>query len=122
MLLIRATDDDGERMLACEVCGTWMHSRCIGLNDDEDVAEKFSDGFCCSVCFMKKDEGESTGKEHLSSLLQPTMKTEESSSSSVPVSSGCPDSPAGSSFGSGSSLGDLDMNATVSFGEGELWS
>jgi len=120
--LIRATDDDGERMLACEICGTWMHSRCIGLNDDEDVAEKFSDGFCCSVCFMKKDERESTGTEYLPSLPQPTTKTEESSSSGVPAASGRPDSPGGSSLGSGSSLGDLEMNATRSFGDGELWS
>jgi hypothetical protein len=48
-----ATDDDGERMLACEECSTWVHSRCIGLADDEDIADKFSNGFCCSVCFMK---------------------------------------------------------------------
>lgn len=50
-----ATDDDGERMLACEDCSTWVHSRCIGLADDEDIAEKFSDGFRCSVCFMKEE-------------------------------------------------------------------
>jgi hypothetical protein len=23
-------DDDGERMIACDVCGIWMHTRCSG--------------------------------------------------------------------------------------------
>ena len=37
-------------MLACEDCGIWIHSRCIGLADDEDVDQKFSHGFSCSAC------------------------------------------------------------------------
>ena len=97
-----------------------MHSRCIGLNDDEDVAEKFSDGFCCSVCFMK-DEEEPTGTRPLPSPA-PTAKTEVSSSCGVLAASSGLDSPGGNYVGSGSSLGDLDVNATESFAEGDLWS
>ena len=113
-------DDDGERMLACEVCGTWMHSRCIGLNDDEDVAEKFSDGFCCSVCFM--DDRTGPGSIVSASTLGPAhsgSKTEVSSVSDVPSSSARPDSPGDSS--SAGSLGGLEMDATGGFADGELW-
>ncbi|XWS41215.1 hypothetical protein CRYUN_Cryun17cG0061600 [Craigia yunnanensis] len=36
-----ANDDDGERMLACDVCGVWQHTRCSGINDSEAVPAKF---------------------------------------------------------------------------------
>ncbi|CAA2979546.1 PHD finger At1g33420 [Olea europaea subsp. europaea] len=38
-----AQDDDGERMLACDVCGVWQHTRCCGIPDSEAVPAKF---FC----------------------------------------------------------------------------
>ena len=44
----RATDDDGERMMSCEECGTWAHTRCVGLADDQDVESL--DGFRCQEC------------------------------------------------------------------------
>ena len=44
----RATDDDGERMMSCEECGTWAHTRCVGLADDQDVESL--DGFRCREC------------------------------------------------------------------------
>lgn len=91
-------------MLACEICGAWVHSRCIGLDDDEDIADKFSDGFCCSVCFMKdemKDEREPTGTSGLT----------------VGHQDRCPDSPSSSD----GSLGDLDTDPTGSFAGEDLW-
>lgn len=41
-----ARDDDGERMLACDVCGVWQHTRCVGILDCEAVPVKF----LCSRC------------------------------------------------------------------------
>ncbi|KAG8054541.1 hypothetical protein GUJ93_ZPchr0001g29348 [Zizania palustris] len=41
-----AKDDDGERMLACDVCGVWQHTRCSGISDFEDVPENFT----CRKC------------------------------------------------------------------------
>ncbi|KAE8680724.1 PHD finger protein [Hibiscus syriacus] len=41
-----AKDDDGERMLACDVCGVWQHTRCSGINDSEAVPAKF----VCNRC------------------------------------------------------------------------
>ncbi|KAK4490499.1 hypothetical protein RD792_001179 [Penstemon davidsonii] len=38
-----AKDDDGERMLACDVCGIWQHTRCSGIPDSDAVPCKF---FC----------------------------------------------------------------------------
>ncbi|KAK1587373.1 hypothetical protein Q3G72_012214 [Acer saccharum] len=36
-----AKDDDGERMLACDVCGVWQHTRCSGINDSDAVPARF---------------------------------------------------------------------------------
>lgn len=42
-----AKDDDGERMLACDVCGAWHHTRCAGISDSDVVPAKF----ICRKCF-----------------------------------------------------------------------
>ncbi|KAI3829072.1 hypothetical protein L1987_03186 [Smallanthus sonchifolius] len=39
-----AKDDDGERMLACDVCGVWQHTRCAGISDSDSVPVNF---VCC---------------------------------------------------------------------------
>lgn len=49
-----AKDDDGERMLACDVCSVWQHTRCSGILDSELVPAKF-------VCYRCKSSL-STGK------------------------------------------------------------
>ncbi|MQL83399.1 hypothetical protein Taro_015899 [Colocasia esculenta] len=36
-----AKDDDGERMLACDACGVWQHTRCSGIGDAEEVPARF---------------------------------------------------------------------------------
>ncbi|OVA19134.1 zinc finger protein [Macleaya cordata] len=41
-----AKDDDGERMLACDVCGVWQHTRCSGIEDFNAVPETFMCGKC----------------------------------------------------------------------------
>lgn len=41
-----AEDDDGARMVACDKCGVWMHTRCVGFRDDEDLPEYFN----CPSC------------------------------------------------------------------------
>lgn len=38
-----AKDDDGERMLACDICSIWQHTRCSGIPDSDGVPAKF---FC----------------------------------------------------------------------------
>ncbi|KAF4356182.1 hypothetical protein G4B88_015371 [Cannabis sativa] len=49
-----AKDDDGERMLACDVCSVWQHTRCSGILDSELVPLRF-------VCYRCKSSI-STGK------------------------------------------------------------
>eukprot|EP00879_Flechtneria_rotunda_P004107 GHRR01004352.1.p1 GENE.GHRR01004352.1~~GHRR01004352.1.p1 ORF type:complete len:630 (+),score=360.21 GHRR01004352.1:155-1891(+) len=39
-------DDDGERMIVCDGCGYWMHTRCNGVHDDDDEPP----GFMCAAC------------------------------------------------------------------------
>ncbi|KAI4347432.1 hypothetical protein L6164_008246 [Bauhinia variegata] len=36
-----AKDDDGERMLACDICGVWRHTRCSDIHDAEPVPARF---------------------------------------------------------------------------------
>nr|XP_043630887.1 PHD finger protein At1g33420 [Erigeron canadensis] len=36
-----ARDDDGERMIDCDVCGSWQHTRCAGILDSTMVPVKF---------------------------------------------------------------------------------
>lgn len=39
-------DDDGERMIACDRCSVWMHTRCFGIPDDKDEPGNFLCHFC----------------------------------------------------------------------------
>lgn len=36
-----ARDDDGERMMACDICEVWKHTRCCGIEDSEAVPSLF---------------------------------------------------------------------------------
>ncbi|KAF5457037.1 hypothetical protein F2P56_021175 [Juglans regia] len=42
-----AKDDDGERMLACDTCGVWQHTRCAGIDNSDAIPTKF----VCLSCF-----------------------------------------------------------------------
>ncbi|KAL8218546.1 hypothetical protein R6Q57_021919 [Mikania cordata] len=41
-----ARDDDGERMVACDECHVWKHTRCSGIEDDEAAPGVFVCGDC----------------------------------------------------------------------------
>ncbi|KAG6528698.1 PHD finger protein At1g33420-like [Zingiber officinale] len=53
-----AKDDDGERMMACDVCGVWHHTRCAGIDDSEDPPARFVCEKCTSIC---KRRGKASG-------------------------------------------------------------
>lgn len=40
-------DDDGERMIVCDACGFWVHTRCNGVRDQD---EEPPSGFACKPC------------------------------------------------------------------------
>ncbi|XP_020106701.1 PHD finger protein At1g33420-like [Ananas comosus] len=63
-----AKDDDGERMLTCDACGVWKHTRCCGISDFEDAPKKF----ICRLCIL-----------HCSSKLRKKGKREWKSSASL---------------------------------------
>ncbi|KAL5574114.1 hypothetical protein UlMin_023711 [Ulmus minor] len=42
-----AGDDDGERMVACDICEVWQHTRCCGIDDAETVPPLFVCSACC---------------------------------------------------------------------------
>ncbi|EFJ34635.1 hypothetical protein SELMODRAFT_31177, partial [Selaginella moellendorffii] len=41
-----AKDDDGERMIACDVCEVWQHTRCGGIADPDPIPARF----LCARC------------------------------------------------------------------------
>ncbi|ERN12722.1 hypothetical protein AMTR_s00043p00045130 [Amborella trichopoda] len=49
-----ARDDDGERMVACDLCEVWQYTRCLGIPDAEEVAHLF---FCdrCGSALLPPD-------------------------------------------------------------------
>ncbi|KAJ6801144.1 putative PHD finger protein [Iris pallida] len=47
-----AKDDDGERMMACDTCAVWHHTRCAGVSDYEAVPVKF----VCKKCSGNKNK------------------------------------------------------------------
>eukprot|EP01026_Neomeris_dumetosa_P063055 TRINITY_DN59811_c1_g1_i15.p1 TRINITY_DN59811_c1_g1~~TRINITY_DN59811_c1_g1_i15.p1 ORF type:complete len:430 (-),score=58.40 TRINITY_DN59811_c1_g1_i15:477-1766(-) len=45
-------DDDGARMIQCELCNAWMHTRCMGIEDIQEAPESFT----CSNCLLDKQQ------------------------------------------------------------------
>ncbi|WOL06617.1 PHD finger protein PERSISTENT TAPETAL CELL 1 [Canna indica] len=45
--LCGAKEDDGERMICCDICGVWKHTRCMGIPDEEEVVPPL---FLCGRC------------------------------------------------------------------------
>ncbi|CAN8238370.1 unnamed protein product [Cochlearia groenlandica] len=43
----RARDDDGERMISCDVCEVWQHTRCCGIDDSDTLPPLFVCSNCC---------------------------------------------------------------------------
>ncbi|EOY16518.1 RING/FYVE/PHD zinc finger superfamily protein, putative [Theobroma cacao] len=43
-----AQDDDGERMVSCDICEVWQHTRCCGIEDSEAVPPLFVCPGCCA--------------------------------------------------------------------------
>ncbi|RVW75467.1 PHD finger protein MALE MEIOCYTE DEATH 1 [Vitis vinifera] len=44
-----ALDDDGERMVACDICEVWQHTVCSGIDDSETVPPLFVCPKCCAL-------------------------------------------------------------------------
>ncbi|KAL6001238.1 hypothetical protein ACLOJK_006970 [Asimina triloba] len=44
-----AKDDDGERMVACDVCEVWQHTRCGGIDDADAVPALFLCARCATT-------------------------------------------------------------------------
>nr|XP_023897065.1 PHD finger protein MALE MEIOCYTE DEATH 1-like [Quercus suber]POE55257.1 phd finger protein male meiocyte death 1 [Quercus suber] len=66
-----AQDDDGERMVACDICEVWQHTRCCGIEDTETVPPLFVCSRCCVSLVPQKAEP-CCSFECSSALLMPT--------------------------------------------------
>ncbi|KAK9270906.1 hypothetical protein L1049_026492 [Liquidambar formosana] len=68
-----AKDNDGERMLACDACGVWQHTRCAGIDSFDAIPTKF----VCMRCVnnnCKESEGVSDFSEG-SEMVSPSGTT-----------------------------------------------
>ena len=45
-------DDDGERMIACDACEVWMHTRCVGISDTMGTPRRWT----CVECQAEAEE------------------------------------------------------------------
>ncbi|XP_058770693.1 PHD finger protein At1g33420-like [Vicia villosa] len=65
-----AKDDDGERMMACDTCGVWRHTRCSGIPDIAPVPARF---VCqrCQNCDSKPISGGHLKDETVTSVSTP---------------------------------------------------
>ncbi|XP_061345836.1 PHD finger protein At1g33420-like isoform X2 [Gastrolobium bilobum] len=52
-----AKDDDGERMMACDICGVWRHTRCSDIHDTDPVPACF----VCLRCQNSDSKPKSSG-------------------------------------------------------------
>ena len=65
-----ARDDDGERMVSCDICEVWQHTRCSGIEDTETVPPLFVCKKCCSSLMPPRAETISfSGNEICQDLL-----------------------------------------------------
>ncbi|XP_011038253.1 PREDICTED: PHD finger protein MALE MEIOCYTE DEATH 1 [Populus euphratica] len=51
-----ACDDDGERMVECDICEVWQHTRCNGIDDADTVPQLFICSGCCDSLLPGKTE------------------------------------------------------------------
>ncbi|KDP25820.1 hypothetical protein JCGZ_22542 [Jatropha curcas] len=51
-----AQDDDGERMVACDICEVWEHTRCNGIDDSKTVPPLFICTECCNSVVKPTNE------------------------------------------------------------------
>ncbi|KAF8370108.1 hypothetical protein HHK36_031859 [Tetracentron sinense] len=51
-----AKDDDGERMVACDICEVWQHTRCGGIDDADTVPPLFLCAKCSGSLLSPREE------------------------------------------------------------------
>ncbi|CAN0891029.1 PHD finger protein At1g33420 [Linum grandiflorum] len=53
-----AKDDDGERMLACDSCSVWQHTRCAGIENRDPTPDKFLCIRCKSSLYGRRSDSD----------------------------------------------------------------
>ncbi|XP_065850081.1 PHD finger protein MALE MEIOCYTE DEATH 1 [Euphorbia lathyris] len=64
-----AKDDDGERMVACDMCEVWQHTRCNGIEDSGAVPPLFVCVGCCDSLIQSRPEAVVENEENCDDLL-----------------------------------------------------
>ncbi|XP_027177678.1 PHD finger protein MALE MEIOCYTE DEATH 1 [Coffea eugenioides] len=66
-----AQDDDGERMVSCDMCEIWQHTRCCGIEDSEAVPPVFVCDACCTSLAPSRAAQPSYELEPYGALVSP---------------------------------------------------
>lgn len=76
--------DDGEHSVACERCNVWLHSKCLGI--DEDEAERDDFHFICSHCQQTERERREKQQQQKQAQKIKVKTKEPTSTASTPGS------------------------------------
>ncbi|KAL4569211.1 hypothetical protein LXL04_024846 [Taraxacum kok-saghyz] len=71
-----ARDDDGERMVACDLCEVWQHTRCSGIDDSEAVPPLFMCYKCCDSIGPHTKQVDGTGGFVNEWMMVPVINTD----------------------------------------------
>ncbi|XP_076912282.1 PHD finger protein MALE MEIOCYTE DEATH 1 [Bidens hawaiensis] len=69
-------DDDGERMVACDLCEVWQHTRCSGIADGEVVPPLFMCYRCCDSIGAPKDLEQVDGVGYIDWMMVANQHTD----------------------------------------------
>ena len=70
-----AVDDDGERMIACDICEVWQHTACSGIDDSETVPPLFVCPKCCAMLIPARlESSDCGGSRELAPIYQVGME------------------------------------------------
>ncbi|KAI3824318.1 hypothetical protein L1987_05773 [Smallanthus sonchifolius] len=68
-----ARDDDGERMVACDLCEVWQHTRCSGIDDGEVVPPLFVCYRCCDSIGSQTHPKQADGLGFIDWMMVPVV-------------------------------------------------
>ncbi|KAI3824319.1 hypothetical protein L1987_05775 [Smallanthus sonchifolius] len=68
-----ARDDDGERMMACDLCEVWQHTRCSGIDDGEVVPPLFVCYRCCDSIGAQTHPKQADGLGFIDWMMVPVV-------------------------------------------------
>ena len=102
-------DDDGERMLACDNCSIWQHTRCVGIDGLDEIPAKFLCWSCLGGCCVESDcssgsSSSSSNSSHRNEEVESRILEYETKPIIIPSRKTCRDEIRSEGLGIGSGI------------------